>query len=167
MSEIVDPYSGADPDTPAAAQQRRPSKRRGGRPRNVDESPRKVVERTVALMKTGHDDRAALAALVNVDADDVPALVVATLDIAAITGPLDDIESVRGLDPMEAVVEAAMLVDKGDRFRAAWHVLSQVTDLPARVPANPVKAGAEFARAAQSLPEDRLVGLRAPLALLD
>lgn len=178
MSDFQDPYQIDDDSqaetsaTPAPPEPGSTSTRRAPRrkPSSGRGYARRVVQQVRVLDAASEDDRAFLAVLLGVSGDDVDELAVEAVEAGtSAREPLNDLESIRSADAMDAVIEAIALHEKSARFKAVWDLvvtLVAADALPGRVPAQPAKAGGTLAKAVASLDSSDVTALRDRLDLI-
>lgn len=160
----------ADP-APEAPAPPRAKRSPAGRKRNpVDRAlARRVIEKFQALTSASPSQREALGVMLDVAPDNVVEMTCRALEGARdASRALDDIRSLRNMEPVARGAEATVMVmQHRDRVRAAWMLLVPIAGLPKDLPAHPSKAGIAFAEAVSRLSDEQLVDLSAPLGFID
>ena len=168
--EIISPAE-ADIPTDPAPDRPRAKRSSAGRKRNpVDRAlARRVIEKFQALTSASPSQREALGVMLDVAPDNVVEMTCRALEGARdASRALDDIRSLRNMEPVARGAEATVMVmQHRDRVRAAWMLLVPIAGLPKDLPAHPSKAGIAFAEAVSRLSDEQLVDLSAPLGFID
>lgn len=153
-------------ETPAPA----PRKNLGGRKRNpVDAGMvRRVIAKHAALLALPNGQRAMVAGLLGVDADDVTELTIRAL--AGTNSPAaayDELVRLRSLEPMERGVHAtALVLDSREKARAVWRLVGLSVPGPKELPANVVKAGLALGQSVSAVTDAAMNDLASALELL-